>query len=235
MIELWGASTPNVQKVLLALEELETPYEMIYVNLLNHEVTSPKFATLTHNRKVPLIVDPDGPGGEPVTVWESGAILFYLAEKFGRFFPRDGAGRYRVMQWLMFQMSGIGPMFGQHIHFTRYAPEETYSSARYTTEVKRLYDVVERRLSESPYLAGDDYTIADIATWPVIHQIEMRGVGAREIPNVVRWIEQIAKRPAVARLHKAVAEIPRPDVNELLQEQPDVMDRYFGRGRYSRA
>ena len=235
MIELWGSSTPNVQKVILALEELKTPYKMIYVDLLTHEETAPKFATLTHNRKAPVIVDLDGPGGEPLTVWESGAILFYLAEKFGRLFPDDGAGRYHTMQWLMFQMSGIGPMFGQHVHFTRYAPDQEYSRSRYTTELKRLYDVVERRLAESRYLAGDEYTIADIATWPVIQNLEFRGVRGEDLPNVVRWADEISRRPAVVRTLEVVAGIPRQDVDQLLKNKPDVMDRYFGRGRYARA
>ena len=236
MIELWGSSSPNVQKVVIALEELEAPYEVIYVNLLNHEESSPKFATLTPNRKVPLIVDQEGPAGEPVTIWESGAILFYLAEKFGRLFPQDGPGRYHAMQWLMFQMSGVGPMFGQHVHFTRYAPEgQDYSRARYTTEVKRLYDVMEGRLGESRYLAGDEYTIADIATWPVVHNLEFRGVRGEDLPNVVRWAEDIRRRPAVTRTLEVVAKIPRPDPTELLRDHPDLMDRYFGRARYSRA
>ena len=236
MIELWGMSSPNVQKVLIALEELALPYRLHYVDVLMNDQYDLAFEALTPNRKVPVIVDPEGPDGQSLTLWESGAILMYLADKAGALAPRDAAGRYALLQWLMFQMSGIGPMFGQHSHFKVYAKDEAhaYSRARYATEAKRLYDVVERRLGESRYLAGDDYTIADIAAWPWLRAPGMRGLQASEIPAVARWIEEIAARPAVVRAMGKVAEMPRRDLEQFQKDHPDRLDRYLGRGRYAR-
>ena len=237
MIELWGMSSPNVQKVLIALEELALPYRFHYVDVLMNEQYAREFEALTPNRKVPVIVDSDGPDGKPLTLWESGAILLYLAEKADALHATDAVGRHVLMQWLMFQMAGIGPMFGQHSHFRVYAKDEThaYSRARYGTEVKRLYDVVERRLGESRHLAGPDYTIADIAAWPWLRAFGMRGLEASDIPNVARWIEEIGARPAVTRAMQRVTEMPRRDLDQFAKDHPDELDRYLGRGRYVRA
>ena len=237
MIELWGMSSPNVQKVLIALEELALPYRLHYVDVLMNQQYAPGFEALTPNRKVPVIVDPEGPDGRPLTLWESGAILLYLGEKAGALAPKDAVGRHVMMQWLMFQMSGIGPMFGQHSHFRVYAKEEShaYSRSRYGSEAKRLYEVVERRLGESRYLAGADYTIADIAAWPWLRAPGLRGLAFSEIPNVARWVEEIGARPAVARAMQQVAAMPRRDLDQFAKEHPEELDRYLGRGRYARA
>jgi GST-like protein len=238
MIELWGLGSPNVHKVVIALEELGLPYEFHYVDCPMGENYTPEFTALNPNRKAPVIIDHDGPGGKPLTLWESGAILIYLAEKTGRFMPSDPAARYTTIQWVMFQMASIGPMFGQLAHFRVYAPEEEhgYSRARYATEVRRLYDVVEGRLAASAYIAGPEYSIADIAAWPWMYNTERRCVDARELPNTARWIEAIRERPAVARSKDWLTEVQGANnPTARMRENPDSFDRYLGRGRYSRA
>jgi len=168
MIELWGLGSPNVHKVVIALEELSLAYKFNYIDCPLGENYTPEFGALNPNRKAPVIVDHDGPDGKPITLWESGAILIYLAEKSGGLMRSDPVGRYLTIQWVMFQMASIGPMFGQLAHFRVYALDEAhaYSRARYATEVQRLYDVVDGRLAESSYIAGPEYSIADIAAWP---------------------------------------------------------------------
>jgi GST-like protein len=236
MIELWGMSSPNVLKVVLMLEELELPFRFHSVDVFRGEQHRPDFAALTPNRKVPLIFDPDGPDGRAVRLWESGAILIYLAEKTGRLLPADPVGRYTALQWLMFQMASVGPMFGQHSHFRYFAKDElhAYSRARYATEVKRIYDVAEARLAETAYLAGDDYSIADIACWPWMRTPAPRGADVSALPNVMRWIEAIAARPAADRLAARLAQMQAYDLDAFAIEHPDELDRYLGRGRYSR-
>jgi len=151
----------------IALEELELAYRVIPVNIGSGDQFKPEFLVITPNHRIPAIVDPDGPGGKPLTLFESGAILIYLAEKTGKLIPADPAARLTCLQWLMFQMGGVGPMFGQYNHFTAYAPEKLpYAIERYSKEVKRLHRVLEKRLAESPYLVGPEYSIADIATFP---------------------------------------------------------------------
>jgi GST-like protein len=237
MIELWGMSSPNVQKVILALEELALPYRFHPIDVFQGEQHTETFTALTPNRKVPVIIDPDGPGGEPIKLWESGAILIYLAEKAGGLLPKDPAGRYAALQWLMFQMAGVGPMFGQHSHFRIFAKDDihTYSRARYATEVKRLYDVMETQLAESRFLAGAEYTIADIAAWPWARTPAQRGADVAGLPNVMRWIGEIADRPAAVRTLNHVADMKGYDLEQFAIEHPDLLDRYLGRGRYSRA
>ena len=238
MIELHGCVSPNVLKVLIALEELSLPYDFRYVNVVLGENQTPEFAKLNPNRRVPVIVDPEGPGGKPLTLWESGAILIYLAEKAGALVPEDPAERYVTLQWLMFQMGGIGPMFGQQVHFRRYATEEVhaYSRARYNTEVLRLYEVVAGRLAEGPYIAGPAYTIADVAAWPWLREPERRGAAQVVIPHVRRWLDEIDARPAVARaLQLYNGLMTKIDMDQLAKDDPDQLDRFFGRGRYSRA
>lgn len=235
MIELWGINSTNVQKILIALNEMEFPFKFKTADILHYETTQPIFGELTENRKVPVIVDSDGIDGEPITVWESGAILFYLAEKSGQFFPAEGKARYHTMQWLMFQMAGIGPMFGQQTHFNAYAKDQPYSISRYGTEVKRLYDVCERRLAKSRFLGGDDYSIADMAAYPWIRQFQQRGVERDDVPSVSRWEQEVAARPAVQAAMQFASEIKNHNVADLLRDQADDMDRLFGRGRYARA
>jgi GST-like protein len=200
MIEVWTWPTPNGHKVHIALEELGLPYRVIPINIGKGEQFRPEFLAITPNHRIPAIVDPDGPGGQMLRLFESGAILIYLAEKTGRLLPADPMARLAALQWLMFQMGGVGPMFGQYNHFATYAPEKIpYAIERYGNEVKRLHRVLEKRLAESAYLAGAEYSIADIATFPWIRNADRRGIDLAEFPGVKRWHDAIAARPAVQR------------------------------------
>jgi GST-like protein len=199
MIEVWSWPTPNGQKVHIALEELGLPYEAIPVDIGAGAQFKPDFLEIAPNNRIPAIVDPEGPSGR-LALFESGAILIYLAEKTGRLIPADPAQRYTCLQWLMFQMGGVGPMFGQYNHFAAYAPEKIpYAIDRYTTEVNRLYRVLNARLADSPYLAGPDYSIADIASFPWVRAPERRKVEIALYPHVERWLAAIEARPAVQR------------------------------------
>jgi GST-like protein len=203
MIELYTHATPNGHKVSILLEELALPYEIHLVDLAANEQFSPAFLAINPNNKIPAIVDPDGPEGRPVSLFESGAILIYLAEKTrSPLLPASGEARYAVVQWLMFQMAGVGPMFGQAGHFTIYAKENiSYGIERYTTEAKRLLAVMDTQLTRVPWIAGDDYSIADIAIFPWTNSI----LRVPQFPNldawpaVCRWREQMLARPAVQR------------------------------------
>ena len=180
------------------------------------------------------MVTREGPGGKPYTIFESGAILMYLAEKTGRFLPKDTVKKYDVLQWLMFQVSGVGPMFGQFTHFKMFAPKDTdnsYSMARYQTEVKRLYEVLEKRLAEVPYLGGDEYTIADIATFPWTRNHDIQGVKWEDNPNLARWFNAISERRAVK---VAITKVGAIKSNRDTATE-DQKDRFFNRGRYARA
>ena len=207
MIEVWTWPTPNGHKVHIMVEELGLPYKVIPVNIGAGEQFRPEFLAITPNHRIPAIVDPDGPGGKPFHLFESGAILIYLAEKTGKLMPREPVARYTCLQWLMFQMGGVGPMFGQYNHFARYAPEQIeYAKTRYGNEVKRLHGVLEKRLAQSAYLAGDEYSIADIATFPWLRNPDSRGIDFNEFPSVKRWFEAIDARPAVQRGVAVLAE-----------------------------
>ena len=200
MIELWSWPTPNGQKVHIALEELGLEYRVVPVDIGSGEQFSPAFLALTPNHRIPAIVDADGPGGRELRLFESGAILVYLAEKSGRLLPADSVARYAALQWLMFQMGGVGPMFGQYNHFASYAPERLpYAVERYANEVRRLHRVLEKRLTDSAFLADGDYGIADIATFPWVTAPEKRGIDLADYPAVRRWHDAIAARPAVQR------------------------------------
>jgi GST-like protein len=199
MIDLYGWPTPNLHKVTILLEETGTPYKTIPVNISQGEQFKPDFLKISPNNKMPAIVDPDGPGGKPIAIFESGAILMYIAEKTGKFMPQDMRRRYDVIQWLMFQMGGVGPMLGQAHHFRQYAPEKiAYAIDRYTKEAGRLYNVIDRRLAEVPYLAGE-YSIADMAVFPWILPYERQGQKLEDYPNLKRWFDAIDGRPAVQR------------------------------------
>ena len=200
-IQVWTWPTPNGHKVHILLEELGIPYEVVPVAIGKGEQFRPEFLAITPNHRIPAIVDPEGPGGQRFSLFESGAILIYLAEKTNSdLIPRDPAARYLCLQWLMFQMGGVGPMFGQYNHFANYAVEKLpYAIERYTNEVARLHRVLDKRLGESEYLAGPDYSIADIATFPWIRNPDRRGVDLGQYPNVKRWHDAIAARPAVQR------------------------------------
>ena len=198
MIDLYTFATSNGRKASIMLEEVGLPYETHLINILEGDQFKPEFVAINPNAKIPAIVDREGPGGAPYTVIESGAILLYLAEKTGRLMPQDMAARYEVIQWLMLQMGGVGPIFGQTHHFRRSKPEETYSVERYTTETKRLYGVLDGRLAGRDYLAGE-YSIADIATYPWVVRYEWQDVALEDYPNVKRWYDAISARPAVER------------------------------------
>jgi GSH-dependent disulfide-bond oxidoreductase len=199
MIELYTWTTPNGRKVSIMLEETGLPYNVHAIDISKGEQFRPDYVAINPNSKIPAIIDRDGPGGAPLAVFESGAILIYLAEKTGKLLPRDAVARMAALQWLMFQMGGVGPMFGQAHHFLRAAPEPVpYGIERYTKETRRLYGVLDRRLGEAAYLAGD-YSIADIATFPWVARHEWHKVELAEFPHVARWYAAIAARPAVAR------------------------------------
>jgi GSH-dependent disulfide-bond oxidoreductase len=199
MIELHTWTTPNGRKVSVMLEECGLPYTAHKVNIGQNEQFKPEFLAISPNNRIPAIVDPDGPDGKPIHLFESGAILVYLAGKTGKFLPASTKGKYEALQWLMWQMGGVGPMFGQAHHFLRAAPEQVpYGIKRYTDEARRLYGVLDRRLAEAAYMAGE-YSIADIATYPWIARHEWHKVDLAEFPNVKRWYDTIGRRPAVAR------------------------------------
>ncbi len=232
MIDLYALTSPNVQKIFLMLEECELPYRQVKIDVWNGDQFKPEFLKINPNGKIPAIVDHEGPGGKPYAVFESGAILMYLAEKTGKFLPADPRARFDVLQWMMFQMTGIGPTFGQHVHFKTFAPAgNDYSVSRYTTEMRRLYGVLERRLGEAPYLGGSGYSIADIATFPWTRNREVWGVKDADNPNIARWFKAIAERPAARRMVDIVGKIT--STRETATD--DQKDRIFGRGRYARA
>lgn len=197
MIDLYFWTTPNGYKVTIMLAELDLHYRVIPIDITAGAQFGAEFLKISPNNKIPAIVDHGGPGGQSLAIFESGAILLYLAEKAGKLLPTDARGRIDVIQWLMFQMGGVGPMLGQAHHFRRYAPEQIpYAIDRYTKEAARLYGVIDRRLAENEYLAGD-YSIADIATFPWIRPHRWQGQDLDAYPNLKRWFEAIKARPAV--------------------------------------
>jgi GSH-dependent disulfide-bond oxidoreductase len=212
MIDLLYWTTPNGHKVTIFLEETGLPYKIIPVNIGKGEQFALSFLTVSPNNRIPAIVDRDPPGGgSPVSVFESGAILLYLAEKTGKFLPKDLHGRYDVIQWLFWQMGGLGPMAGQNHHFTQYAPEKiSYAIDRYVNETNRLYAVLNKRLADRPFIAGD-YSIADMACYPWIVPYERQRQKLEDFPNLKRWFEEIKARPATVRAYAKAKEInPQP-------------------------
>ena len=200
MIDLYTWTTPNGRKVSIMLEELGLEYRVHRVDIGAGEQHAPEFVAISPNNKIPAIVDHEAPDGGEIALFESGAILIYLAEKCGRLLPTDFRPRHEVMQWLMFQMGNVGPFFGQAHHFRRFAKEKIpYAIDRYTNEAHRLYGVMDRRLAEVPYLAGDDYTIADVATFPWAARHEWHGVALEEFVHVKRWYDALWARPAVEK------------------------------------
>jgi len=199
MLELYSWTTPNGDKLHIMLEEIGLPYRAIPVNIGAGEQHTPAFRAINPNGKIPALVDPQGPEGEPVTVFESGAILVYLAEKSGQLLPQDTQGRFRVLQWLMFQMSAVGPMMGQLFHFRNASEQLPYAIDRFTGEVKRLFAVVEQQLADAgPFLAGE-YSIADVASYPWMRNHKALGLDIADYPKVRGWLDAIAARPAVQR------------------------------------
>lgn len=200
MIDVYSAPTPNGHKVHIMLEECELPYQVHHVNIGEGDQFKPEFLAISPNNKIPAIADSDGPDGKPMVLFESGAILVYLASKAGKFLGNTDREKFTTLQWLMFQMGGIGPMLGQAHHFRIYAPEKIeYAVNRYTNEARRLYGVLDRQLGKSAYLAGDEYTIADIATFPWLRSWKNQGIDWNDYPNAKRWFDEIAERPAVKR------------------------------------
>jgi GSH-dependent disulfide-bond oxidoreductase len=211
MIEVYSWATPNGHKVHVMLEECGLPYRVHAVDIGAGEQFDPAFLAISPNNKIPAIVDPDGPEGRPISLFESGAILLYLAGKTGRFLPEGVAAKYEVLQWLMFQMGGVGPMLGQAHHFRIYAPERIpYAVDRYTNEAKRLYGVMDKRLARSKYLGGPEYSIADIAVFPWLRSWKNQGIDWNDYPNLKGWFDEIAGRPAVKRGVEVLAERRKP-------------------------
>ncbi|MFQ5682606.1 MAG: glutathione S-transferase N-terminal domain-containing protein [Candidatus Binatia bacterium] len=199
MIDLYTWKTPNGRKVSIMLEEVGLPYHVHPIDLKNGEQFKPEFLSIGPNNKIPAIVDHEGPDGRPYSLFESGAILMYLAEKTDKLMSKEARARFVVTQWLMFQMGGVGPIFGQAHHFLRSAPEKVfYAIERYRKETRRLYGVMDRRLTDQEFLAGD-YSIADIATYPWVARYEYHEVRLEEFPHVRRWFDTVSARPAVQR------------------------------------
>lgn len=230
MIDLYSWPTPNGVKLHITMEELAIPYTLHAVNIGKGEQFEPEFLKISPNNKIPALIDHDGPGGQPYAVFETGAMMMYLAEKTGQLMPSDFAERYQVIQWMMFQMGGIGPMFGQFNHFNTYAPEKiAYGIERYSNECLRLYGVMDRRLADSEYLAGDSYTIADIASYSWTYSYERRGFDISGYKNVLRWLTAIGERPAVKKGLTLL--------NEHRREGPpdkETLENYFGGTQYER-
>ncbi len=212
MIELYSWPTPNGHKVHIMLQECGLPYRVHAVDIGAGEQFAPDFLAISPNNKIPALIDPDGPDGQPISVFESGAILLYLAGKTGRFLPRSTRGKYEVLQWLMFQMGGVGPMLGQAHHFRLYAPEQIdYAVTRYTNEARRLYAVMDKQVSRTgAWIAGRDYSIADIAIFPWLRSAENQGIDWADYPALKVWFDRIAARPAVQRGVAVLAERRQP-------------------------
>ena len=201
MIDVYSWPTPNGHKVHIMLEECGLPYRVHPIDIGAGDQFKPAFLAISPNNKIPALVDPDGPGGQPISLFESGAILLYLAGKTGQFLPPDERGRFEVLQWLMFQMGGVGPMLGQAHHFRIYAPEKIdYAVNRYTNEARRLYGVMDRQIEHTgAYIAGAGYSIADIAIFPWLRSWDNQGIDWSDYPALKRWFDRIAARPAVQR------------------------------------
>jgi len=229
VIELYSWPTPNGHKVHIMLEETGLPYKVHAVDIGAGAQFDKAFLAISPNNRIPAIVDTESVDGKPLSVFESGAILLYLAEKTGKFLPKDQRGRYEVMQWLMFQMGGIGPMLGQVHHFRAYAPEPIpYAIDRYTKEAGRLYGVVDRRLADRPFIAGD-YSIADMAIFPWLRSWERQGVNIADYPNLKRWFDTIAGRPAVERGVKVLSDLSR--TGPMDEKQREIL---FGATQYAK-
>jgi GSH-dependent disulfide-bond oxidoreductase len=229
MIDVYSWATPNGHKIHIMLEETGLEYRVDPIDIGAGDQFKPEFLAISPNNKIPAIVDSEGPGGTSLSLFESGAILVYLAEKTGQFLPIDPAGRYATLQWLMFQMGGLGPMLGQTHHFRIYAPQQIeYAVNRYTNEAKRLYGVMDTQLGKSAYLAGSEYTIADIAAFPWTRSWQNQGIDLSDYPNVKRWHEAIAARPAVQRGVDVLASARRALTDD------KARDMLFGATQYAK-
>jgi GST-like protein len=230
MIDIYSWPTPNGHKVHIMLEETGLRYRVHGVNIRAGDQFKPGFLKISPNNRIPAIVDHDGPGGKPLSLFESGAILLYLAAKTGKFLPLDMHARWNCVQWLMWQMGGVGPMFGQANHFRAYAVEKIpYAIERYTNEANRLTYVLDKRVGEARYLAGDEYSIADMAVFPWMRNAGKRGIDMAEYPHARRWFDAINARPAVRRALQVLS-----DVNNTAPHDEKSRDIMFGKTQFQR-
>ena len=229
MIEVYSWATPNGHKVHIMLEECGLPYRAHAIDIGAGDQFKPEFLAISPNNKIPAIVDPDGPDGTPISLFESGAILLYLAGKTARFLPAEVRGKYEAPEWLMFQMGGVGPMLGQAHHFRVYAPEKVpYAVARYTNEAKRLYGVMNRRLAKCKYIGGPEYGIADMAIFPWLRSWKNQGIDWNDFPHLRGWFDEVAARPAVMRGVEVLAAERKPGMDDKAREL------LFGSTQYDR-
>jgi len=229
MIDLYSWPTPNGHKIHIMLEEAGLAYRVHGVDIGKGDQFAPEFLAISPNNKIPALVDPHGPDGKPISIFESGAMLIYLAEKCGRLLPETPRERYATLEWLMFQMGGIGPMLGQVHHFRAYAPEPIpYAIDRYTKEAGRLYGVVDRRLADRPFIAGD-YSIADMAIFPWLRSWERQGVNIADYPHLKRWFDTLTARPAVERGVKVLSDLSRSGPMD--EKQREIL---FGATQYAK-
>jgi GSH-dependent disulfide-bond oxidoreductase len=229
MIDLYSWPTPNGHKIHIMLEETGLPYRVHPIDIGAGDQFKPEFLKISPNNKMPAMIDSDGPGGKPMSMFESGAMLLYLASKTGKFLPENIRDRWSTLQWLMFQMGGVGPMLGQAHHFLVYAPEKIpYAMERYSKEANRLYGVIDRRLAESKFIACGEYTIADMAIMPWLRAPERQGVNMDEYPRVKRWFDGIAARPAVQRGLAVLADRRKPVMDDRAKEM------LFGAAQYQK-
>jgi GST-like protein len=229
MIDVYSWATPNGHKVHIMLEECGLAYRVMPIDIGAGDQFGPAFLAISPNNKIPAIVDPQGPDGQPISLFESGAILLYLAGKTGKFLPQSTRGKYEVLQWLMFQMGGVGPMLGQAHHFRIYAPQKIdYAIDRYTNEARRLYAVMDTRLAKSKYIGGPEYSIADIAIFPWLRSWKNQGIGWNDYPHLRGWFDEIGARPAVQRGVDVLADRRKPLVDDQAREV------LFGSRQYQR-
>ena len=229
MLEVYSWPTPNGHKVHILLEECGLPYRVHAVDIGSGDQFKSEFLAISPNNKIPALTDPDGPDGQPISLFESGAILLYLAAKTGRFLPSSTRAKYEVLQWLMFQMGGLGPMLGQAHHFRIYAPEKIpYAVDRYTLEAKRLYGVLNKRLARSTYVGGAEYSIADIAIFPWLRSWKNQGIDWADYPHLKGWFDEIAARPAVMRGVEVLAGQRKPLTDD------KARDALFGAGQHKK-
>ena len=211
MIDLYSWPTPNGHKVHIMLEECRLPYHIHPINIGAGDQFQPDFLKISPNNKIPAIVDREGPDGKPISLFESGAILTYLAAKTGKFLPKSDRAKYEVLQWLMFQVGGVGPMLGQAHHFRIYAPEKIgYAIDRYTNEARRVYGVMDKRLQSSPWIGGKSYSIADIAIYPWLRSWQNQGIDWADYPALKAWFDRVSERPGVKRGVQVLADARKP-------------------------
>ena len=229
MIQVYSWPTPNGHKVHIMLEECGLSYKAVPVDIGKGEQFKPAFLIISPNNKIPALVDPDGPSGKPITLFESGGILVYLAGKTGKFMPKDDHGKYQVLQWLMFQMGGVGPMLGQNHHFRIYAPEKLpYAIDRYTNEAKRIYGVIDKQLSQNAFIAGAQYSIADMAIYPWLRNWKAQGMELADYPHLQKWFDGLELRPAVQKGCQVLAHLRKPLTGE---KERNIL---FGKAQYQK-